>query len=224
MKLARSFVSGIGGIVLGEREPFLSQVSGVIHVGANTGQERWKYFSMGLRVLWVEPIPKVFAQLQANLSMVPWQRAVRALVTDRDDEPCQFHVANNNGASSSLLELKEHKNVWPSITYTETISLRSTTLPTLLRDHGIDLAAYDALILDTQGSELRVLRGAEPILGTFSFIKTEVADFEAYAGCCQLADIDSYLREQGFREMYRQPFARSANGGTYYDVTYRRVA
>lgn len=203
---------------------FLRQVSGVIHVGANTGEESGKYEKLGLRVLWVEPIPKVFEELERNISQLPRQRAIKALVTDRDNETYQFHIANNNGASSSILELKDHKDIWPDVVYTETISLVSTTLSSLLREQVIDPSSFDALIIDTQGSELLVLKGAEPILKNFKFVKTEVADFESYAGCCQLADIEQFMTQHGFREFSRNAFARHTKGGAYYDITYKRKA
>ena len=49
-------------------DSFLWDCDGVVHIGANTGQERDMYHRLGLRVLWVEPIPSVFAQLRENLT------------------------------------------------------------------------------------------------------------------------------------------------------------
>lgn len=209
---------------MAKRSPdgFLRQVSGVIHVGANIGQEKEIYAKRRLRVLWIEPIPSVFEKLQLNIAKTPNQRAIQSLVTDRDNETYQFHIANNNGASSSIYELKDHKDIWPEVEYTETISLESKTLTSLLQEHSIDHSGFDALILDTQGSELLVLKGAEPILKHFQFIKTEAADFESYEDCCQLADLDLFLTQRGFRLYSRNPFNRHKNGGQYYDVTYKR--
>ena len=42
-------------------DDFLRDVTGVVHVGANTGQERDKYARHGLSVIWVEPIPDIYA-------------------------------------------------------------------------------------------------------------------------------------------------------------------
>jgi FkbM family methyltransferase len=201
---------------------FLRSVRGVVHVGANIGQERDLYARYGLDVLWIEPIPEVFAELSANLVGFPRQRALEALVTDRDDAPYDFHVANNEGQSSSILALKEHRDVWPKVDYARTITLRSTTLATLLAREHIDLSRYDALVMDTQGSELLVLRGAEALLGHFKFVKTEVPDFEAYAGCARLQDITAFLATRGFVERSRHSFAQHAGGGRYYDVVYGR--
>ncbi|MEO8465541.1 MAG: hypothetical protein ABI640_09395 [Gammaproteobacteria bacterium] len=64
-----------------------------------------------LDVLWIEPIQDVFATLRKNIAEYPRQRALQALVTDRDDHEYEFHVANDAGESSSILELKQHKDV-----------------------------------------------------------------------------------------------------------------
>ena len=202
---------------------FLRSVRGVVHVGANVGQERDVYARHGLDVVWVEPIPAVFAELRANLAGLPRQRALECLVTDRDGAEYEFHVANNRGESSSILDLKEHQDVWPDVTFTSTLKLRSATLASLLAREHIDPAGYDALVMDTQGSELLVLRGAEPLLPGFKFVKTEVPDFEAYAGCAKLDEMASFLTSRGFVELTRRRFASRAAGGHYYDVVYARA-
>jgi FkbM family methyltransferase len=207
-----------------KRDPdgFLQHVSGVVHVGANLGQERALYDKHGLPVIWIEPIPDVFQLLKANLAGFARQRAFQYLITDRDDAEYQFHVANNGGASSSVLDLNLHRDIWPEVAYERTIALRSKTLATVVRDERIDIRQYDALIMDTQGSELLVLQGAAPILHNFTHIKTEVPDFESYSGCCQLRDMAAFLTRAGFRESSRRKFAERAAGGCYYDVVYRR--
>jgi len=201
---------------------FLQKVSGVIHVGANTGQERELYAKFGLRVIWIEPIPEVFEKLKANVADFSQQRALKCLVTDQDNVAYQFHIANNEGHSSSILDLNLHKDIWPQVAYEKTITLQSKTLPSLLEEEHIDHSEYDSLVMDTQGSELLVLKGAVSILENFTYIKTEVPDFESYTGCCQLADISSFLARYGYREFSRQKNAERPNVGSYYDIVYKR--
>lgn len=210
-----------------DRDPFrgfLREVKGVIHVGAHIGQERSLYAQYRLKVLWVEPIPELFAALSENISAMPDQRAVRALVTDFDDKMYSFYVTNNEGKSSSIFSLSLHKDVWPEVAEQKTIQMTSVTLPTLLATERLDSSDYDALVLDTQGSELMVLKGAESMLRSFSFIKTEVADFAAYEGGCQLPEMESYLTQLGFVEYARNQIASHPAGGAYYDIVYRREA
>ena len=201
---------------------FLKQVSGVIHVGANAGGEQDKYKKYGLRVVWIEPIPEVFQMLKANLVGYAGQLALQALVTDQDNAEYKFHISNNAGCSSSIFDIKMHKDIWPEVVYVKTVTLQSMTLTSLLKRERINADDYDALIMDTQGAELLVLKGAEAILHGFKFIKTEVADFESYAGCCQLRDIDQFLKLRGFREFSCCTFAERPEGGSYYDVVYER--
>jgi len=207
-----------------KRDPdrFLRKVSGVIHVGANAGQERVLYAKFGLRVIWIEPIPEVFERLKENIAEFSKQRAFKCLVTDQDNVAYPFHICNNDGHSSSILDLNLHKDIWPQVAYEKTITLRSKTLPSLLEEEQVDCSDYDSLIMDTQGSELLVLKGAVSILKNFTYIKTEVPDFESYTGCCQLADIASFLARHGYREFSRQKNAERANVGSYYDIVYKR--
>src|SRR5262249_367879 len=80
----------------GDPDSFLRKVSGVIHVGANLGQERVLYSRHGLNVIWIEPIPEIFRELSRNVEGFPWQRAYQYLITDRDDAEYTFHISNND--------------------------------------------------------------------------------------------------------------------------------
>jgi FkbM family methyltransferase len=201
---------------------FLRDVCGVIHVGAHTGQERKLYAQYRLGVLWIEALEEQFEVLKRNVAGYPNQRALRCLLTDQDHHEYQFHIASNAGASSSIFELALHRDIWPGITYAKTTTITSRTLTSLVREQDIDPSSYDALVMDTQGSELLVLKGAAPLLRNFKYIQTEVADFEAYRDCCQLSDIESHLMQYGYRECARKEFAQHPNGGRYFDVVFKR--
>ena len=204
-------------------DDFLLDVTGVVHVGANTGQERDKYARHGLAVLWVEPIPDVYAQLTQNIRGYNRQQALQALITDGDDQPHVFHIANNQGESSSIFDLKEHSAVWPEVHYQSEITLQSITLTSLFAREQIDAGRYQAWILDAQGAELLVLKGGLPLLKGVKYIKTEVADFDAYAGGCQLPEISEFMAQHGFREHFRKRFARGPQGGGYFDIVFKRI-
>jgi len=199
------------------------KVKGVIHVGANTGQEIKLYDRYGLAVVWIEPNPEAFAILKKNLTGFPRQVAIEGLVTDVDNVEYAFHLANNS-ESSSILELDLHKDMWPEVAYDRTISLRSRSLASLLREHHVGTGGFDMLVMDTQGSELLVLKGAIPILDGFNYVKAEVPDFESYKGCCQLKDLKTFFDQHGFREYSRHRFAERPGVGNYYDIIYKKDA
>ncbi len=204
-------------------EHFLTNASGVIHVGANLGQEKEHYRHYNLNVIWIEPIPEVFAELEKNISDFPKQHAYQYLVTDIDNKHYQFNIANNSGASSSILQFKEHKDIWPGVEYEKTIDLSSVTLTTLIEKENIDVSRFDTLIMDTQGTELLVLKGAGDLVNRFQFINTEAADFEAYEDCCQLDDLDQYLHHYNFKQVSKTEFATRDQGGKYYNVLYKNL-
>jgi len=202
---------------------YLRRVSGVIHIGANEGQERFLYAAFDLKVVWVEPIPQVFEILKENISGIPKQRALNYLVMNKDRRQYEFHIANNGGASSSVLDLARHKEMWPEIGYTGVITLTGFTLKTVFEQEHIDIREFDALVLDTQGSEYTILLGAKDILRNFKFVKVEAPNFESYKECCEVTELSSFMLSCGFREDIRVPFMEVAGIGTYFDVIYKRV-
>jgi FkbM family methyltransferase len=201
---------------------YLTQVTGVIHVGANLGQERDLYAKYNLNVMWIEPVPEIFERLCKNIKYFPQQTAVNHLITDKDGVEYAFHVANNDGASSSILELAQHGEIWPEIHYVSEVTLKSITLDSLLKNIGGALPTYQALIMDTQGSELLVLKGATKSIGQFKYIRTEAADFESYMYCAKAEELTSYLAQFGFKLTRSDKFAESPKGGRYFDLLYRK--
>jgi FkbM family methyltransferase len=221
--LARRLKRRATRLFRGSADDYLKSCSGIIHVGANTGQERGLYAHHGLSVVWIEPLAPQFEELKANIRGLAGQLAINALITDRDGDEHVFHVASNDGKSSSILDLHMHKDVWPDIGYVNHVPMVSRTLPTVLQAAGIPVERYDVLVLDTQGSELLVLQGAAPILHQFKYIKAEAADFEAYKNCATVPQIRSYLEQHGFRLFRSYEFARRRGGGRYFDLLFQRA-
>ncbi len=62
---------------------YLKRVTGIIHVGANLGQERELYAKYKLKVLWIEPLPHIFEKLRENIRGFPDQIAINHLITRR---------------------------------------------------------------------------------------------------------------------------------------------
>lgn len=206
---------------LSAENSYLRKTKGLIHIGANAGQERELYGLFDLEVVWIEPIPAIFEQLRNNISGFPRQRAYQYLLAD-DSREYQLHIADNDGASSSILDFSKHPAMWPDIRYTGAIPLKSITLESFIQQEQIPLARFDALVLDTQGSELKILKGGARILPNFRFLKVEVPDFEAYQGCCLVNELCSFLSLYGFRERSRHAFRHLPGVGTYFDILFKR--
>ncbi len=83
----------------------------------------------------------------------------------------------------------------------------------------------DALVLDTQGAELLVLKGATAVLRQVKFVKVEAADFKkSYKGGATAAAIEEYLKDFSLLCVGRSVFARHPRGGNYYDLLFKKSA
>lgn len=205
---------------LSGQKSWLGQTKGVVHVGANSGEERHVYADLSIPVLWVEPIPSVYEQLRHNIASMPLQKAVRALLSDVSGHPYTLNISNNNGASSSIFLMDKHVDIWPSVRYMGHVKCISQTLDDIL---DAEDNSYDALILDVQGAELLVLMGATKHLRRFRFVQVEACDFPAYTGGCTAEDLDKFLQCAGFRLQSTRSFAQHPEGGTYMDIVYQRT-
>jgi FkbM family methyltransferase len=201
---------------------FLREITGLIHVGAHHGQERRMYAKRDLNVLWVEAVPDIFEKLCDNIGTYPSQIASNYLLTDRDDAEYVFHIANNYGESSSILELHDHKKIWPEVRFERDVNLKSITLDSLLVKLNKSITDYQALVIDTQGSELLVLKGATRSLPFFKFVKVEAWDFEAYSGCPKVNDVVDYLNEYNFQLIRQDTFPQPVRDkGQCYELLFR---
>jgi FkbM family methyltransferase len=201
---------------------FLRNVSGVIHVGANWGQERQFYRLMGVDVVWVEPIREVYDKLVTNIADYERQRAINALITDKDGEEYEFKIANNNGASSSILDMDAHATLFPDIQYVEKRKLKSVTLQTLMKREALSPTDYQALVVDTEGAELMVFKGAGPLLRKFHYIKAEAADFSIRAGAPSTDELDEFLAQNGFSMLMKRAVCEGPEGGWFWDIVWYR--
>jgi FkbM family methyltransferase len=182
-------------------ETYNIKTKGVIHVGANFGQEAKDYYDNGVEdVVWIEANPKSMETLYSHLSQFPKQNPLLVLnkcVSEKDGDEVTFNISNNEGQSSSFLDLEYHKIAHQEVFYTESITLTTTTLNTLFKD--FELTDYKFLNADIQGAELLMLKGATEILPKLDCLYLEVNEKELYKGCGLIGDIDDFVSKYGFK-------------------------
>lgn len=186
-----------------ELKKYLDRSNSIIHVGASWGQEREEYDKYDLEVLWIEAIPSVYETLQENIQDFSKQYALNELITDVDDKEYMFNLSSNGGASSSIYDFGVHRERFAHVEMEDQIKLTSKTLNRLFREQNIHFDKFDGMVLDTQGSELDVMRGAQEIIPHLDFIRTEASDFNLYEDANLLSDIIEWLNERGFEEVDR---------------------
>jgi FkbM family methyltransferase len=175
---------------------------GVLHVGANVGEEAPVYDSLGInRMTFIEANPEIFDKLINNIAVYPGANAFNICVGDEDGKRVDFHVSNNASQSSSVLELGTHKTAHPEVHYVKDIPLIMRRLDSVIEKEAFDKWPLDFLNIDLQGAELMALRGMGELLHQFKWAYLEVNKAELYKGCALVEDIDMYLLGFGFKRV-----------------------
>lgn len=172
---------------------------GILHIGANTGQEVHDYYSSGAeRTIWIEADPELIPGLINNLQPYSDHLVFNDCLTDTDGEEVTFHRANNEGQSSSILELGTHKTQHPEVYYVQDLTVKTRRLDTLFKDYDLRIEDYPFVNIDIQGAEGLCLKGFGELLHKVKYIYIEVNESDTYIQCMQLPEMKEYLRTFGF--------------------------
>ena len=174
---------------------------GVLHIGAHFGQEAKVYQSQGIaRAIWIEALPFAYHYLVANVTRIPGlaSTCIHACISDVDGKEVVFHVASNEGQSSSFLEFGTHTMEHPTVKFVRDLKMKTRRVDTLLRDRRIEVGPDWFLNIDLQGAELLALKGMGDLLWRFNYAYIEVNVKELYRGCPHVEEIDEYLYNFGF--------------------------
>ena len=178
--------------------------TGVLQVGASSGQEIGYFLNHGIsHAALVEPLDGPFAVLRERCAGLGGFLPVQALCGSRDGEVVEFHVATNNGESSSLLKPLRHLTDYPFVGFPGTVGIQTFTLDRILAaiaNQRPDIAqAIKLLFMDVQGAEMKVLHGANAVLHQVDYIYTEVGVGGSYEGDAPLEELIAFLKTYDFR-------------------------
>lgn len=183
--------------------------AGLIHVGANDGREY--LFTHGRMVL-IEPQRSAYNRLLANFQ----ERSDVTLLNVALGAAPGVAVLNlaEPDDSSSLLIPRKHLELMPEIAFRGTETVPVDTLDNVMA--GIE-GDFDQMVLDVQGYELEVLKGATETLKGIRWLKCEVNVDEVFTGCALMEEIDEFLFPLGF-----QRTTTDLHGGCWGDAIYSR--
>jgi 2-O-methyltransferase len=188
-----------GVVSLAELAAHLPPAPVAIEAGAHIGVD-----TMRLARKWpeghiyaFEPVPELFAKLQARASARPNVSCFQLALGNQDGVQ-ELHVSGGGSdGSSSLLRPKEHLRDHPEVTFGQSTSVEVRTIDSWAAENGVD--RVDFLWLDMQGLELPVLQAAPVILATVTAIYAEVSLVETYEGAPLYPELASWLEAAGFK-------------------------
>lgn len=173
--------------------------TGVLHVGANVGEEAPVYDELGIKnVIWIEANEQLIPQLNINVQKYG-QQVIHACIGDVQDLEVTFHISNNAGQSSSYLELGTHKVVHPEVHYINDVKMKMQRIDQMEKSDGF--SEFDFLNIDLQGAELKALRGMGNVLDQFKWAYLEINKEELYKGCALVGQIDEYMSSFKFKRV-----------------------
>ncbi len=175
--------------------PICRSIKTIYVIGAHLFQERQLFnrlFPNLTQIYLFEPIPELFQHLQEitagdqRIRVFPYAIADQNITT-------QFHVTSNQ-ASSSLLQLGKHKEIFPHVTEAGSITVNCRTLELVIRKY--ELAEPDMLFIDVQGAEYQVLSAlSAKTRSRVKLVYTEASTEELYVGSRPLSDVTSLLED-----------------------------
>lgn len=129
-----------------------------------------------------------------SFSMLPY-------FVGKSKESLDFHIYNSPGDSSSYLPASEFvKKFRPSFGVNKSVNVKPVNLSDIFYTEKIN--SVDLLKLDTQGTELDILKSAKNDFNKFLLIEAEVEIFEMYEGQPLIGEFVNYMNQQGFDVLY----------------------
>lgn len=194
IKLKRNLPPGVEWLLDLERNIPLPNAPLVLDVGANTGQttREIKAHFIDAQIHAFEPVQSTFDELVRKtkpldsvichhlaLSDENANRVVRTLPFSKRNSICR-------DAFSKKTDTRQ-----------ETITIQNTA--SFCKEYQIE--EIDILKTDTEGHDLEVLRGAEPLFrkGRIKAVYVEVTFSQSHPGCTKFPDVFDFLCPHGFR-------------------------
>jgi FkbM family methyltransferase len=170
----------------------------VLDVGANRGQYAEMIRSNGYRgrIVSFEPLSDAYAYLARKAVADQAWEPQRVALGDRDGTT-RIHISSNSCSSSLFPILERHVKSAPESAYVGTEIVPIARLDSILRGF-VQPTEHAFLKIDTQGSELQILRGAQHAVGEMSSVEVELSLLPLYAGQGLITDVVEWLDDAGF--------------------------
>jgi FkbM family methyltransferase len=191
-------------------------IKGVIQVGCHWAEEHDIFVGLGIEnIVYIEPFKESFNRLLKNITgfdkfyqidyegappkeveTMKWKNIIfyRYACGEIEGEFDMYISQNNQGQSNSLLQPNLHLQQHPEVVFTDLERVKVIPLDKL----SFKKEDYNLLVMDVQGAEGLVLKGATDTLKHIDIIYTEVNRDYTYENNMLVDEMDDYLANFGF--------------------------
>jgi len=183
----------------------------VIHVGAHWAEEHDDYIVNGIeKFVYIEPCKEAFDILvekfvpNPEFGEINKRKAFNYIGVTKGEfgfynyacgseekEEVMYVSHDNQGQSNSLLQPALHLTQHPNVVFNDAEAVKVVTLDSLN-------VTGDMLVMDCQGYEGEVIKGATETLKNVNIVYSEVNRGQTYAGNMELPEFDTLLKSHGF--------------------------
>jgi len=201
---------------------------GVLQVGAHFAEENEEFEKIGIpNIVYIEPCKSAYKHLVEKLSIYPYDfvgnneyvsfgsskmgsneiKMVSLLnfaCADYDGESAMYVSHQNEGQSNSLLNPMLHKEQHPEVIFDDAEVVKVSTLDNLMDKYIYYITPIDKrdrhniLMIDVQGAEGLVLKGATETLKHIDLIYTEINRDYTYENNMLIGEMEEFLKPYGF--------------------------
>lgn len=191
-------------------QSFNYKFKGVIHAGFHKGQEMDLYSKIGIQnIIGYEPIPSIYLE---SKNKFPNIKLLNKAVGNMNGKIKMNIETVNEGQSSSILQIKDHIKFFPKVSFEYQIESEIVKLDSDIENK----SDYDILVIDVQGYELEVLKGAQELLkNNIKIIVAELNKDELYEKCPLYSEIDNFLVDFGFKRVLTEWKKEGYGDGLY---------
>ena len=183
------------------KRKFNLEFSGIIHIGANWGQELDLYNYLKIKdLLLFEPIPEIYTILVQRIENYKKYFNIKSynIALGNDNKCVEMFISDNDGQSSSVLSPNVHLTIHPEVHFFQ----QKIIVPMMkLDDICFNREKFNTIVIDVQGFELEVFKGSIETLSNIEYIYTEVNKDFVYSENGLVDEIDEFLRKFGFKRV-----------------------
>lgn len=183
-------------------------IRGIIQVGSHWAEEYECFKDEGINFfVFIEPCKAAFEVIRKKIEPINLDKTnstfiscFNRAISNYEGTAIMNIETKNNGQSNSLLKPKKHLESYPDIVFNGEEEVKVSTLDSLDFDI-FGRGQTNMLVMDTQGTELSVLKGGIETLQFIDYIYTEINTDDVYENCCRVEEMDEFLILFGFKRV-----------------------